>query len=126
MLSRFLVCCVLAWSAVVGGQMSGPASLAYDLTLLQEATRFGALELAFPKACAAHLHVVGEGAQGTEVVAARQFYVVSLAPLNKVDTRAMAGGAEDYTIKTAAGFVDILITAVTSGIITSRKVVVVK
>ena len=76
--------------------------------------------------CAAHVHVVGEGAQGTETVASRQFYIISLAPLNEVDTHAMAGGAEDYTIKTAAGFVDILITTVTSGIITSRKVVVVK
>jgi PBP1b-binding outer membrane lipoprotein LpoB len=76
--------------------------------------------------CAAHMHVVGEGAQGTEVVAARQFYVISLAPLNEVDTRAMAGGAEDYTIKTAAGFLDIVIATVTGGIITSRKVVVIK
>ena len=49
--------------------------------------------------CAAHVHVVGEGAQGTETVASRQFYIISLAPLNEVDTRAMAGDAEDYTIK---------------------------
>ena len=76
--------------------------------------------------CSAHVHVVGKGAQGTEVESTRQFYVISLAPLNEVDTRAMAGGAEDYTIKTAAGFVDIVIGAVTGGIITSRKVVVEK
>lgn len=76
--------------------------------------------------CSAHVHMVGKGAQGTEVVATRQFYVISLAPLNEVDTRAMAGGAEDYTIKTAAGFLDILIASVTGGIITSRKVVVEK
>ena len=76
--------------------------------------------------CSAHVHMVGQGAQGTEVVTARQFYVISLAPLNEVDTHAMAGGAEDYTIKTAASFVDIVIATVTGGIITSRKVVVEK
>ena len=51
--SAFLVCCVLAWSAAVVAQTGHSASLAYDRALLQEATRFGALELAFPKACAA-------------------------------------------------------------------------
>ena len=76
--------------------------------------------------CSAHVHMVGKGAQGSDVETARQFYVISLAPLNEVDTRAMAGGAEDYTIKTAAGFVDIVIATVTGGIITSRKVVVEK
>ena len=76
--------------------------------------------------CAAHMHVVGEGAQGTEVVATRQFYLIGLVPLNEVDTRAMAGGAEDYTIKTAVGFVDIVIATVTSSILSSRKVVVEK
>ena len=76
--------------------------------------------------CAAHMHVVGEGAQGTEVVATRQFYLIGLAPLNEVDTRAMAGGAEDYTIKTAVGFVDIVIATVTWSILSSRKVVVEK
>ena len=76
--------------------------------------------------CAAHVHVVGEGAQGMTMSKARQFYVIDLAPLNEVDTRAMAGDAADYTIKTEAGFVDILITAVTGGIISSRTVTVTK
>jgi hypothetical protein len=76
--------------------------------------------------CAAHVHVVGEGAQGMTMSKARQFYVIDLAPLNEVDTRAMAGDAADYTIKTEAGFVDILITVVTGGIISSRTVTVTK
>ena len=76
--------------------------------------------------CSAHLHMVGEGAQGMTVSNARQFYVISLAPLNEVDTKAMAGDAADYTIKTEASFVDILITAVTGGIISSRTVTVTK
>ena len=50
-ITPFLVCFVLAWSKVGEAQTSGSASLAYDRTLLQEATRFGALRLAFPKAC---------------------------------------------------------------------------
>lgn len=52
-LSAFLVCCVLASSAVVEAETVLPASLAYDRTLLRDAVRFGALELAFPKACVA-------------------------------------------------------------------------
>lgn len=74
--------------------------------------------------CSAHVHMVGEGAQGTEVSASRQFYVISLAPLNEVDSQDMAGDATDYTIKTQVGFVDILIGVVTGGLITSRSVTV--
>ena len=76
--------------------------------------------------CAGHVHVVGEGAQGTMVSQARQFYVIDLAPLNEVDTKAMAGDAADYTIKTEASFVDGLIGALTLGIITVRTVTVTK
>ena len=76
--------------------------------------------------CSAHVHMVGEGAQGTTASTSRQFYVISLSPLNEVDTRAMAGDAADYTIKTEVGFVDILIGGLTSGIITSRTVTVTK
>ena len=76
--------------------------------------------------CAAHVHVVGEGAQGMTMSKARQFYVIDLAPLNEVDTRAMAGDAADYTIKTEASFVDGLISVLALGIITVRTVTVTK
>ena len=51
-LSAFLVCCALS-SAAAETQTGQSASLAHDRNLLLTATRFGALELAFPKACAA-------------------------------------------------------------------------
>ncbi len=51
--SAFLVCCVVASSAADETQTGHLASLAHDRALLREAARFGALELAFPKACAA-------------------------------------------------------------------------
>ena len=52
-ITPFLACFVLAWSIVGETQTRGPASLVYDRTLLQEATCFGQLRLAFPKACSA-------------------------------------------------------------------------
>ena len=76
--------------------------------------------------CASHVHMVGEGAQGTMMSKARQFYVIDLAPLNEVDTKAMAGDAADYTIKTEASFVDGLISVLALGIITVRTVTVTK
>ena len=51
---RLLVLSGLGWSAGAEAQTTGRvASLTYDRTLLQERARFGALELAFPTACAA-------------------------------------------------------------------------
>ena len=52
-IAPFLACFVLAGSHAGEAQTRGPASLVYDRTLLQEATRFGALTVAFPKACSA-------------------------------------------------------------------------
>lgn len=54
MASILLVCCGLYWAAGAAAQTTGRfASLAYDQTLLQATARFGALELAFPRSCAA-------------------------------------------------------------------------
>lgn len=75
--------------------------------------------------CAVHTHMVGEGAQGTKTVTKRQWYAFNLAPLNEVDTNAMAGDAADYTIRTEANFVDILISIVVPAV-TSRTVTVTK
>ena len=49
-----------------------------------------------------------------------------MVPINQVDTAAMAGDATDYTIETQVDFIDILVTALTGNIITSRAVKVKK
>jgi len=75
--------------------------------------------------CAAHIHKVGNGPQGNEVVIKRQWYLIAgLAPLNEVDTHALAGDATDYEIRTEMTVVDAIITFVTSWIITPRTVTV--
>ena len=52
--------------------------------------------LLFMVGCAAHTHQVGAGAQGSETIEARQWYVLwGLVPVNDVDTHAMAAGATD-------------------------------
>ena len=63
--------------------------------------------------CATHTHVVGKGAQGTDMVEARQWYVLwGVVPINDVDTNAMAGEATDYEITTQFTPVDFVISAV--------------
>ena len=67
--------------------------------------------------CAAHTHKVGNGAQGTDTIEARQWYVLwGLIPINDVDTNAMAGDATDYEITTQATPLDVIISAVLSEI----------
>lgn len=68
--------------------------------------------------CMAHIHKVGNGAQGTEMMAERQWYVLwGLVPINEVDTQAMAAGATDYEIITMYTPVDFVINIFT-GIVT--------
>ena len=81
----------------------------------------------FLSACSTHTHVVGNGAQSNVSESARQLWVISLVPINEVDTQEMAGeGVSDYEITTQTGFIDIVISAVTGNIITSRTVTVTK
>jgi hypothetical protein len=69
-------------------------------------------------ACHTHTHVVGRGAQTGMTESTRQWYAVfGLVPLGNADTKAMAGGANDYTITTQTTFIDGLISAIT-GIVT--------
>jgi len=82
----------------------------------------------FMVGCAAHTHVVGNGAQGNEVTQQRQWYILwGLVPLNTVETYVIAAGANDYTIKTERSFLDIVMNIFT-GIITvqSRTVTVIQ
>ena len=69
-------------------------------------------------ACYTNTHVVGKGAQGNTTESARQWYVLwGLVPINAVSSKAMAGGASDYTITTQMSFLDFVIGAFT-GIVT--------
>ena len=56
----------------------------------------------------------------------RQLWVFSLVPINDVDTHKMAGGATDYEIQTQVDFIDAIVSGFTSGIVTSRSVIVKK
>ena len=78
----------------------------------------------FISACTTHTHIVGNGAQGSAEVSKRQLWVISLVPINDVDTRKMAGGATDYEIQTQVDLIDIIVSGLTSGIVTSRNVTV--
>lgn len=64
--------------------------------------------------CFTHKHIVGNGPRGNTVVTERQWYVLwGLVPLNNPDTKAMAGGAQDYEITTQTSFLDIIINIFT-------------
>ena len=75
--------------------------------------------------CAGHVHKIGNGAQGNDVVVARQWYVLfGLVPTNRVDTNAMAGTATNYEIRTGYTAFDLCVTYFTGYFIGSRKVIV--
>jgi hypothetical protein len=77
--------------------------------------------------CATHVHTVGSGAQSSETVQKKQWYALyGLVPINTVDSKAMANGAKDYTIKTEQSFIDGIITIFTSFITVNVRTVEVK
>jgi len=60
-------------------------------------------------------HQIGKGAQTGVSVEKKQWYIVfGLAPLNEVDSQALAKGATDYTIKTQMSALDVVINIFTS------------
>ena len=68
--------------------------------------------------CFTQEHVVGNGASGGNSTSQKQWFILwGLVPLNQVDSKAMAGGAKDYTIKTQESFIDGVIGMFT-GIVT--------
>lgn len=72
-------------------------------------------------------HIVGSGAQGTTVLEKKQWYALwGLIPINEVDSKQMAGGAENYTIKSQIKFVDYIISAFTSAVSITLQTVEVK
>ena len=75
-----------------------------------------------------HMHTVGNGAQGTDMIESRQWYVLwGLVPINEVDTQTMADEATDYNIITEVNLLDAIINAfVGSATIYCRTVTVMK
>ena len=68
--------------------------------------------------CMTLTHVVGTGASSSVSLEKKQWYALwGLVPINEVDSKAMAGGASNYTIKSQVKFVDYVISAFT-GIVT--------
>ena len=78
--------------------------------------------------CAAHTHVVGNGAQTGVMEEQRQWYVLwGLVPINDVQTETMAAGTTDYTIKTEQSALDVIINIFTGAVsVYSRTVTVTK
>lgn len=77
--------------------------------------------------CMTLTHTVGEGAKGNDVVQKKQWYALwGLVPINKVDSKDMAGGAKDYTIKSQVKFIDYIISAVTGMVTINVQTVEVK
>lgn len=67
--------------------------------------------------CFTMVHTVGEGAKTGVSVEQKQWYALwGLVPINEVDTKAMSGGVENYTITTQQSFVDQLISAITGAV----------
>ena len=67
--------------------------------------------------CMSLTHVVGTGASSGVTTEKKQWYALwGLVPINEVDSKAMAGGDSNYTIKSKVKFVDYVISAFTSAI----------
>ena len=77
--------------------------------------------------CYSYTSVVGEGAKGNQQITKWNHYVIEgLAPVGVSDSKAMAGGAKDYTVHTRMTFVNGLIGAITWGIYTPTTTTVTK
>jgi hypothetical protein len=77
--------------------------------------------------CYSISHTVGTGSSTGEIIKKKQWYILyGAVPLNKIDTKALAGNATNYTITTKHGFVDYLIGAVTGFVTIKPMTVVIK
>ncbi|WPP48865.1 Bor/Iss family lipoprotein [Catalinimonas niigatensis] len=65
-------------------------------------------------ACMTVEHTVGQGAQGPQTTTERQWYVLwGLVPINEVDSKQMAQGKADYSVKSQIQPLDFVINAIT-------------
>lgn len=76
-----------------------------------------AILAALLSSCNATMHTVGTGGSGdckspsSYDAKKKQWYLLSgLVPLNRVDSKDLAGGAQNYTIRTTTSFGDYLIS----------------
>jgi len=77
----------------------------------------GILIAASLSSCMSLTHTVGSGGYG-ESESKRQWYVLwGLVPINEVDSKQMAGGAENYTVKSSITPLDFVINIFT-GLVT--------
>lgn len=64
--------------------------------------------------CYTLTHTVGSGGSGGEKVEKRAWYILfGLVPLNTVESKAMAGDANNYTVTTSHTVVDVLLNIIT-------------
>lgn len=65
--------------------------------------------------CMTLTHVVGNGGTSGVSTEQKQWYALwGLVPVNNVDSKAMAAGSQNYTVKSQVKFVDYVISAFTS------------
>lgn len=75
--------------------------------------------------CMINTHVVGTGGSDTEFARKKTVYIIGNR-VSEVDSKALAGGAENYNIDTRSNFVDMLISSLTFGIVNTRTVIIKK
>ena len=77
--------------------------------------------------CYSYTTVVGSGAKGsTEVKKWNHYILWGLAPVGVSDSKQMAEGATDYTVKTEQSFVNGLVSALTFGVYSPTTTTVTK
>ena len=77
--------------------------------------------------CMTNIHVIGTGAKGGNVEQERQWYVLwGLIPINKIDSKEMAKGAKDYTIKSEQSALDVIMNIVTGFVTVYSRTIEVK
>lgn len=75
--------------------------------------------------CYTHTHVVGNGGSGNPESKGQWYILYGLVKLNQVNSKDMAGGASNYTIKTEQSFLDGIISAFTSIVTVTKQTVTV-
>lgn len=76
------------------------------------------------QSCYINTTVVGKGGT-TESARGKSIYILGNR-ISEVDTKALAGGASDYTVDSRFNFVDYLVNGLTGGILGLRTVIVKK
>ncbi|MDX9791625.1 MAG: Bor family protein [Candidatus Kapabacteria bacterium] len=77
--------------------------------------------------CYSYTSVVGKGAKtGVQSTKWNHYVIYGLAPVGVSDSKAMAEGAENYTVHTRQSFINGLISAITFGIYTPTTTTVTK